>query len=209
VWVASESSDSSTGYTSAYNLSYDENETLNYIGFNQAIKILSTGKEIIVSSPNTAVQNYGPYPDLAKLGDNNTFIDGDIVKYRLEFDALSPNAIHDIGVTFDINYSNLDGVEFEVTGLNLQKMNSNGKTFNQIKDLNSSFTKDEYANVYSLKLGNNISGNPIIKANGIGRYAVELTGKITIKDHYTDSVETIRVRLILMFIQIHQIFLIL
>jgi hypothetical protein len=75
------------------------------------------------------------------------------------------------------------------------KYSDAGGTFQEIKDL---YTPENVSNIntvgynrYTVRFGPDNSGNPIIIANGVGKYALEYTAKVFVRDDYSGQVITI------------------
>lgn len=173
-------------YTNPYKLSDNPNSNfigenvdsyVNHIRHNQIIKV--DGKDMILSDPNVPVGTYDA-SDINRIEDFNTFIDGDILKYRVEFDVVKPENIKDMRMILDLNSLNDRELEVVLNGAKLYKLI--GGEYTLIKDLGSSYRayKPQSRNKYIIALGNDNAGTPMIIANGKGTYALEYTGVLKV-----------------------------
>ena len=171
-------------YTTSYNLN-DPNDIIGYIGHNQIITIIDSGNEIVVSNPAIPVLQYGPYDqnDINKLNANNTFENGESVKYRLEFDMLKPSEITKLKIYFDYNFFNSEGIQFLPTSMILKKLNDDG-SITSIKTFTTDIEKQDGTNVYYIIIQQS-------QVNSIGRYFVECSGVIDIEQDYYGTAEQI------------------
>ena len=169
VWAASSTGDSAIKYTTAYSLTDNPSNVDSYIGKIAHNQILTNGT--VIANPNDV--------------SNNVYIDGDIVRYRLELDVLKPSRIKDMNITLDCNLYNDPNIQLQLNSIVLKKgtespIGSGQYTYAPIKDLSGIATDGPVGgtNRYNFLLGNDNGGTPIIIANGIGRYAIEYTGRI-------------------------------
>lgn len=160
---------------------------LNYVGHNQIIE--SNGKTIVLTAPDTPDPTYGPYDDyvMNNLFGINKSIDGDYLKYRLEFDVVNYEKIKDIKVLFYFNSYNERNVEIQPVYMKLVKRQPDG-SFAVLKDL---VYTAQGVNRYVVALGNDNWGNPMIVANQGGRYAIEYRAILKVRADIEDTLVTI------------------
>lgn len=189
--ASSTTSDWAWSYTPVYGLKIDPSSVVDsavdkfftYVGHNQIIPANSSNS-VVVSGPDTPVQEYGPYnsTSLTNLNSGSIFINRDILKYRLEFYVTDVQKIGDLRALLNFNSLNEDGIQLQLNTINLQQWlpdasAPNGYSFKIIKDL-SNAVKTIAKNKYDVSVGLDNSNNPILLSNGLGKYAIEYSGTL-------------------------------
>lgn len=160
---------------------------IDHVAHNQVIH--TPDKDIAVSDPYTPVESYNA-SDIDALNSYNTFIDGDYLKYRIEFDVVKPETVKDIKIVLNFNAYNEDNVEVLLNSAKLYYLPISSTV--PVKDLKSLCRSEGRKNRYIIALGDDNGGTPIIQANGKGRYVIEYTGILKVKSNQGETLVLIQ-----------------
>ena len=202
IWVASSTTAAQTwNFTPAYRLSslpptVTTTQTLiDHLASNQLIvgnysRLETTGSNRTVIPAVDLYTPAEPYntTDATQMTSHLMFQNGDIVKYRFEFNAVDASRINDIESIIDFNSGNEDAVNVRLLSADLYKGTQRtssaypGQSYYEYALIKPSLAYNVVGrnNRYKVSLGNDDSGDSIIQANGNTRYAIEVTGRLVI-----------------------------